>query len=187
MIARSEERERVAYEFDAFRVDPVRRLLLRDGEPLPITPKAFSILLMLLERPGEVVEKAELIERVWPGVFVTEANLTQNVFSLRKCLGERANDNRSIVPAPGQGSSFAGALRRVDRQPTTEIPILTLFPPPAAAVPVSLPVTPEPFPAYTPPVSGTPEPAPAASAPAVPSVSPSVFPSVLPSAGRWRR
>ena len=67
MIARPEEKERVLYEFDVFRVDPVRRLLLRAEEPVAITPKAFSILLALLEHPGEVVEKAELIERVWPG------------------------------------------------------------------------------------------------------------------------
>lgn len=61
MIARPEEKERVLYEFDAFRVDPVRRVLLRDGEPVSITPKAFSILAALLERPGEVVEKADLL------------------------------------------------------------------------------------------------------------------------------
>src|SRR5215211_3807528 len=97
MIARNDEKERVLYEFDGFRVDPVRRVLLRDGEPVAVTPKALSILLVLLERPGEVVDKADLIERIWPGVFVTEANLTQNIFSLRKSLGERANDNRYIV------------------------------------------------------------------------------------------
>jgi DNA-binding winged helix-turn-helix (wHTH) protein/tetratricopeptide (TPR) repeat protein/TolB-like protein len=128
MIPRAEEKERVLYEFDAFRVDPVRRLLLRDGEPVSITPKALSILLVLIEQAGEVVEKSELIERVWPGVFVTEANLTQNVFSLRKCLGERANDNRYIVTVPGQGYSFAGDLRRVDRLSTSEIPIVMMAP-----------------------------------------------------------
>ncbi len=124
MIARPEEKERVLYEFDAFRADPVRRILLRDGVPVAITPKAFSILLALLERAGEVVEKSDLIERVWPGVFVTEANLTQNVFSLRKCLGEKANENRYIVTVPGQGYQFAGDLRRIERSSTTEMPIV---------------------------------------------------------------
>jgi DNA-binding winged helix-turn-helix (wHTH) protein/tetratricopeptide (TPR) repeat protein len=155
MIARPEEKERVLYEFDVFRVDPVRRLLLRAEEPVPITPKAFSILLALLEHPGEVVEKAELIERVWPGVFVTEANLTQNIFSLRKCLGERANDNRYIVTVPGQGYSFAGELRRIERSATSEIPLVAVpresVPPPApmrvpaAPSPAPAPPTPEPF------------------------------------------
>ena len=156
MIARPEEKERVLYEFDVFRVDPVRRLLLRAEEPVAITPKAFSILLALLEHPGEVVEKAELIERVWPGVFVTEANLTQNIFSLRKCLGERANDNRYIVTVPGQGYSFAGELRRIERSATAEIQIVTApqepapaptpIPTPADPLPVPVPPTPEPFP-----------------------------------------
>ncbi|HEY4594158.1 MAG TPA: tetratricopeptide repeat protein, partial [Thermoanaerobaculia bacterium] len=177
MIARPEEKERVLYEIDAFRVDPVRRVLLRDGEPVPITPKAFSILLALLERPGEVVEKTELLEKVWPGVFVTEANLTQNIFSLRKCLGEKANENRYIVTVPGQGYMFAGELRRIDRlsTSTTEIPILVEPPSPTPAGPAP-PVTPEPFPALA-LVAETPAPAPAA-APASPPAKP---------VPRWRR
>ena len=144
MIPRAEEKERVLYEFDAFRVDPVRRLLLRDGEPVSITPKALSILLILIERAGEVVEKSDLIDRVWPGAFVTEANLTQNVFSLRKCLGEKANDNRYIVTVPGQGYSFAGDLRRIDRSSTSEFPIVMMAPAPAT------PVTAAPAPALPP-------------------------------------
>jgi DNA-binding winged helix-turn-helix (wHTH) protein/tetratricopeptide (TPR) repeat protein len=150
MIARPEEKERVLYEFDAFRVDPVRRILLRDGVPVAITPKAFSILLALLERAGEVVEKSDLIERVWPGVFVTEANLTQNVFSLRKCLGEKANDNRFIVTVPGQGYQFASDLRRIERFATTEMPIVAPDPPAvtasAAAAATDPSPSPEPFP-----------------------------------------
>jgi DNA-binding winged helix-turn-helix (wHTH) protein/tetratricopeptide (TPR) repeat protein/TolB-like protein len=180
MIARPEEKERVLYEFDAFRVDPVRRLLSRDGEPVAVTPKAFSILLALLEKPGEVVEKTDLLERVWPGAFVTEANLTQNIFSLRKCLGERANDNRYIVTVPGQGYSFAGELRRIDRSSSpssSEIPIVVVPPSPqaeapAAPAPTSFPVTPEPFPALALVTAPTPEP----------------FPAVPPQpASRWHR
>ncbi|HEY0512879.1 MAG TPA: tetratricopeptide repeat protein [Thermoanaerobaculia bacterium] len=162
----------MTYEFDVFRVDPVRRLLLRDGEPLSITPKALSILVILLERAGEVVDKSELIERVWPGAFVTEANLTQNVFSLRKCLGERANENRFIVTVPGQGYLFAGEVRRNDRSSTSEFPIVVIeppaeliaFPAPAAlaAAPAPTP-TPEPF-APVVPASPTPQPSPASPA-----------------------
>jgi DNA-binding winged helix-turn-helix (wHTH) protein/tetratricopeptide (TPR) repeat protein len=197
MTPRSDEKERVIYEFDAFRVDPVRRLLLRDGEPQPITPKAFSILVALIERAGEVVEKSELIERIWPGAFVTEANLTQNVFSLRKCLGERANDNRYIVTVPGQGYSFAGELRRVERFATSEFPIVVLPPsePAPAASPTQTPTpmpgiavtdatpTPQPFP----PLLLTPEtPAPfPAAAVSAPAALPVVLPQKAPRLRRW--
>lgn len=136
----TEEKERVVFEFDEFRADPVRRRLLRAGEPVAVTPKALSILVVLLERAGEVVDKAELIEKVWPGAFVTEANLTQNVFSLRKSLGERANEPRYVLTIPGQGYSFGGEVRRLDRMSTGEIPIITGFP--AVSQPV-MPVVPE--------------------------------------------
>ncbi len=196
MISRSEEK--VMYEFDAFRVDPVRRLLLRDGEPLPVTPKALSILLILLERAGEVVEKSELIERIWQGAFVTEANLTQNVFSLRKCLGERANDNRYIVTVPGRGYIFAGEVRRYERFATAEIPIVVIAEPAAAPSSSSSSETPDPFPplrltADTPPPAAS-RPAMTAMAaaaptaemalPAVPAADPAAAPS-LPSRRRW--
>src|SRR5262245_61734983 len=130
----SEERERVVYEFGGFRADPVRRVLYRHGEPVAITPKALSILLVLLEQAGEVVDKKELIERVWPGTFVSDANLTQNVFSLRKTLGERAGGNRYIVTVPGQGYSFGGEVQRIERHSTGEIPIFVEAPAAAAAL-----------------------------------------------------
>lgn len=102
--------EKRLLRFDGFLVDPMRRRLLRDGEPVPVTPKAFSILLILLEKRGEVVDKDELIGRVWPDTFVTEANLTQNVSALRKALGERANDHRYVVTMPGRGYSFVAEV-----------------------------------------------------------------------------
>ncbi|HEX7182206.1 MAG TPA: tetratricopeptide repeat protein [Thermoanaerobaculia bacterium] len=114
--------ERRLYQFDEFRVDPVRRLLLRDGEQVPVTPKALSILLILLERPGQVVEKSELIEGVWPGAFVTEANLTQNISSLRKALGERANDRRYVVTVPSQGYTFVAEVREVPAEEAAPAP-----------------------------------------------------------------
>ena len=101
------------YEFDDFRVDPARRRLLRGGDLVPLTPKAFSILMILLENRDEVVEKEELIRRVWADSYVTEANLTQNVSSLRKALGERANDHRFVVTVPGQGYSFVAEVIEV--------------------------------------------------------------------------
>lgn len=97
-----------AYDLGPFRVDLVRRVLLRDGEPVAITPKAFSLLLILLEKRGEVVSKEELIRGVWGTPDVSDANVMQNVSSLRKALGERAGESRYIVTVPGQGYRFVG-------------------------------------------------------------------------------
>jgi DNA-binding winged helix-turn-helix (wHTH) protein/tetratricopeptide (TPR) repeat protein len=150
--------EKYLYEFDAFRVDLLRRRLLRDGDPVALTPKAFSILRILIENRGEVVDKEELIRRVWGDAFVTEANLTQNVSSLRKALGERANDHRFVVTVPGRGYSFVAEVSEVPRDPTGEFPPATT-PAPAPAL-AAVPPLPE--------ESGTfPLPPPAVSSPAV--------------------
>lgn len=98
------------YRFDEFQVDPVRRLLLRDGEVIPITPKALAILVVLLERQGKVVAKEDLIRQVWGAGYVSDANLTQNISFARKALGERAGDRRYIVTVPGQGYCFAAPI-----------------------------------------------------------------------------
>jgi DNA-binding winged helix-turn-helix (wHTH) protein/tetratricopeptide (TPR) repeat protein len=105
--------EKRLYEFDGFQVDPVKRLLVRDGRPVPLTPKAFSILLALLEGRGGVVKKEDLIQKVWTDAFVTDANLTQNISALRKALGERANDHRYVVTVPGQGYAFVADVADV--------------------------------------------------------------------------
>ncbi|HSU82198.1 MAG TPA: tetratricopeptide repeat protein [Thermoanaerobaculia bacterium] len=159
-----ERAEKQVYEFDGFRVDPVRRRLLKGGEQVPLTPKAFSILLALLENRGEVVEKEELIRRIWPDTYVTEANLTQNVSSLRKALGERANDHRYVVTVPGRGYSFVAEVLEIPRESTGEITIQgsagPADPPPP---PSSLPSSSSSFPVVSLPAAA---PAPAAPAPA---------------------
>jgi len=111
-VSLSPPAEKRHYRFDDFVVDPVRRRLIRAGEAVTITPKAFSILVTLLERRGEVVDKEELIRRVWPDTFVSDANLTQNVSSLRKALGERANEHRYVyvITVPGRGYSFVAEV-----------------------------------------------------------------------------
>ena len=130
--------EKCRYRFDGFLVDPVRRRLVRDGETaetVQVTPKAFSILVILLERHGEVVDKEELIRRVWPDTHVTEANLTQNVSALRKALGDR--DHRYVITVPGRGYSFSAEVEEVEAGPSSrpEIPILPVpdVPPPPAS------------------------------------------------------
>jgi DNA-binding winged helix-turn-helix (wHTH) protein/tetratricopeptide (TPR) repeat protein len=146
--------EKVLYEFDAFRVDPLRRRLLRAGEQVPLTPKAFSILLALLESRGEVVEKEALIRRVWPDTYVTEANLTQNISALRKALGERANDHRYVVTVPGLGYSFVAEVFEIPRDPSGEVPIPVAAAPSAPAAVASIPAEPA---ADLPPVAEEPE------------------------------
>jgi DNA-binding winged helix-turn-helix (wHTH) protein/tetratricopeptide (TPR) repeat protein len=118
--------ERRIYQFGEFRVDPVRRRLLRGGEPVAVTSKCFSLLVVLLERQGEVVEKDELIKEVWPDTYVTEANLTQNVSSLRKALGERAGDRRYIVTIPGRGYSFVAEVSEAPTDASGVFPMVRL-------------------------------------------------------------
>jgi DNA-binding winged helix-turn-helix (wHTH) protein/tetratricopeptide (TPR) repeat protein len=132
MAFRSEDK--ICYEFDDFFVDPIRRVLLRGDEPVQVSPKALSILVALLAQPGEVVEKADLIDTVWGGAHISEANLTQNVFALRKALGEKANESRYVVTVPGRGYSFAGEARRIERAATGVFPLVAIppLPPPAA-------------------------------------------------------
>jgi len=134
MVSRPEDR--TCYEFDEFFVDPIRRVLLRDDEPVQVSPKALAILVVLLARPGEVVEKTELIEKVWGGVQVSEANLTQNIFALRKVLGEKADHSRYVTTVSGRGYSFAGEVRRIERAATGIFPAVSI---PPASPPIAEP------------------------------------------------
>jgi eukaryotic-like serine/threonine-protein kinase len=127
MNPEADSETKLLWQLDELVIDPVRRTLLRNGEAVAVTPKAFSILLALLERPGEVVTKQELIQKIWPDTFVTEANLTQNVSSLRKALGESANDRRYIVTVPGRGYSL-GAFAVPIAAPAEEEETLPVLP-----------------------------------------------------------
>lgn len=96
--------------FGPYRLDFERRLLLRGTELVPIQQKALEILLVLVEHRGEVVSKYELMQSVWPDAFVEESNLTQNIFVLRKALGEGPKENRYIATIPGRGYCFVATL-----------------------------------------------------------------------------
>src|SRR5580704_14786114 len=100
-------------EFGSFRIDPEQRLLLRDHEPVPLSPKAFDLLLALTERGGQVVPKDDLMKALWPDTFVEESNLGQHVFQLRKALGERPQDHTYIITVPGRGYRFAQRVRSI--------------------------------------------------------------------------
>src|ERR1039457_5093932 len=79
---------RIIYEFGPFHMDPDKQILLRGDDPVPVTPKAFETLLVMVRRSREVVSKEELLKEVWPNSFVEESNLSQNIFMLRKALGD---------------------------------------------------------------------------------------------------
>jgi TolB-like protein/DNA-binding winged helix-turn-helix (wHTH) protein/Flp pilus assembly protein TadD len=89
------------YEFGQFRIDPDERLLLREGKPVPLTPKAFETLLALVENSGHVVKKDDLMRRVWPDSFMEEVNLAQNVSAIRRVLGTNGEQYIETVPKLG--------------------------------------------------------------------------------------
>lgn len=100
------------YEFGRFRVKSDERVLLRGEDLVPLTPKAFDILLTLLENDGRIVNKDDLMKKVWPNTFVEEGNLTQNVSLLRKALGESANGPQFIETVPRRGYRFVAPVNR---------------------------------------------------------------------------
>jgi DNA-binding winged helix-turn-helix (wHTH) protein/TolB-like protein/Tfp pilus assembly protein PilF len=95
-----------SYEFGRFRLKVAERVLLREGELVPLTPKVFDILVILVEHGGQVVAKDDLMKRVWPNTFVEEGNLTQNISLLRKALGETPGGVQFIETVPRRGYRF---------------------------------------------------------------------------------
>ncbi len=114
------------YEFGPFRLDPQKKVLSRGSEPVTLTPKVFETLVLLVENRERVLSKDDLMGRLWPGTFVDEANLSQNIFILRKTLGETAQDQRYIVTVRGTGYRFAEPVREVSEtsQKTSSSPRL---------------------------------------------------------------
>lgn len=99
------------YEFGPFRLDPQKRTLLRHGVPVPLTPKVFDTLLLLVQNGGQTLSRDELMKAVWPDSFVEEGNLTQNIFVLRKALG---GADRYIVTVPGRGYQFVERVLEIE-------------------------------------------------------------------------
>jgi DNA-binding winged helix-turn-helix (wHTH) protein/TolB-like protein len=100
------------YDFEPFRVDAVKRILLRDGLPVPLKPKVFETLLVLVENSERVLDKDELMQTIWPDTIVEENNLTQNISAIRKALGERRDEHRYVVTIPGRGYRFVADVQR---------------------------------------------------------------------------
>lgn len=113
------------YQFGHYRMNMARRVLLSDGQPVPLAPKVFDTLVELVRRAGQVASKEELRTAVWPDVAVEENSLARNISLLRKTLGESASDHQYIVTIPGRGYSFVAPVTQQDvasqsSPPTTE-------------------------------------------------------------------
>ena len=98
--------------FGPFRVDPVRRRLLKDEALVPLTPKVFTLLQAFVDQPGRLLTKDMLLRTVWPNVTVEENSLTHSVATLRKALGDDIRAHSFIVTVPGQGYRFVASVHR---------------------------------------------------------------------------
>jgi eukaryotic-like serine/threonine-protein kinase len=101
------------FEFGPFLLNPQKRIVLRDNEPIALTPKCFDLLLTLVEHAGEVLIKEELMETLWQDTVVEEGNLNRHISTLRRALGESPNDHRYIVTVPGRGYRFVANVEEV--------------------------------------------------------------------------
>lgn len=118
---------RPIFKFGPFRLDPNEQRLLRDGEPVALTPKAFEVLLCLVERHGELLTKEELLEAVWPDTFVEEAVLSVNISTVRKALGDDQNGHSFIETAPRRGYRFLASVETVGQAISAEEPLQRNF------------------------------------------------------------
>jgi TolB-like protein/DNA-binding winged helix-turn-helix (wHTH) protein/Tfp pilus assembly protein PilF len=100
------------YEFGPFRIDAAERMLLRDGQPVPLTPKAFDALLLFVESGGRTIETNDLMNKLWPESFVEEGNLKVTIFKLRKALGESSDREQYIETIPKRGYRFVAPVKQ---------------------------------------------------------------------------
>jgi DNA-binding winged helix-turn-helix (wHTH) protein/Tol biopolymer transport system component len=102
-----------SFEFGPFHLDPAERLLTRDGQPVPLTPKAFDLLVYLVEHHGRLVEKSTLMSALWPNTIVEEANLAFQISALRKALGDGDNGESLIQTVPTRGYRFVAVVTTI--------------------------------------------------------------------------
>ena len=106
-----------SYEFGSFRIDVGERCLLHQETPIQLTPRAFDTLLVLVRQNGHIVEKDELLREVWRGSFVEEAIVAQNVFAIRKVLGQHSG-SQFIETVPKRGYRFVADVREIQKENT---------------------------------------------------------------------
>ena len=100
-----------SYQFGPFVLDTLQHALLKDGEPIALTPKTYDTLLLLVQNHGRMMSKDELMKTLWPDSFVEEANVTQQVSVIRKALGESSNDPHYIQTIPARGYRFVAEVQ----------------------------------------------------------------------------
>jgi len=105
------------YEFGPFRINVTERLLQRGDELVPLSPKVFDTLLILVENHGHVVEKRELMELLWPDTYVEESSLTQNISLIRRALTDSETDRHYIETIPKRGYRFIGDVAQINELP----------------------------------------------------------------------
>jgi DNA-binding winged helix-turn-helix (wHTH) protein len=108
-----EQKTKCFYDFGPFRLDPVEHVLLSAGNRVPLTPKAFETLLVLVESAGHILEKDDLLKRVWPDTFVEEGTLARNISTLRKALGDDPEGETYVETVPRRGYCFVAAVQPV--------------------------------------------------------------------------
>jgi len=101
------------YEFGPFQIDKLNHALLRDGDTIPLKPKVFDTLLLLVENRERILDKDEMLRRLWPDTVVEESNLSQNVYLLRKALCEETEGAKYIETTPKRGYRFVGTVKEV--------------------------------------------------------------------------
>jgi DNA-binding winged helix-turn-helix (wHTH) protein/TolB-like protein/tetratricopeptide (TPR) repeat protein len=106
------------YEFDRFRLDASECVLLYDMQEVPLAPKVFETLLLLVEKSGHIVGKEELLQTIWPDSIVEESSLSQNISLLRKALGDGSGGRQFIETIPKRGYKFVAPVKRVDNSVT---------------------------------------------------------------------
>jgi len=120
------------FSFGPFVADPLRGTLRKSGALVALTPKAFEVLVVFLQRPGEILEKDELLKLAWPNTIVEENNLARHVSTLRKVFDDHSSDHQYIVTVPGRGYRFVAQVHQISDKPqVTEAPI-----PPAPSQPL---------------------------------------------------
>lgn len=109
------------YEFGPFCLDPVEHTLLRDGQPIPLRPKVFDLLLVLVENRGRLVDKEQLMSSIWAEQFVEEGNINKNISMLRQALGESDSGHKFIETVPKRGYRFVADVREVNDEREAEL------------------------------------------------------------------
>ena len=112
------------YEFGAFQLDPVKRLLRRlDGTPVPLTPRVFETLLYMVEHHDSVMDKERIMEAVWSDSIVEENNLAQAIWKLRQVFGETPGSHSYIVTVPGRGYRFVAEVNKRNGDMVSRVPL----------------------------------------------------------------